>query len=465
MKRTVGAMFLAAAMGGCMSANHAPEVASKPTVRASGEYYVPQVPGISGPWGEPIPMAAPYTSTSARVTTWQAQRMMSQSVPLDWVQTDQNIMQASAQMPGMGMPPGGLMAPPGVPLSPPMMTPGGAIMPGPNMPMTNGPRGMGFPQGNIVAASGICPPPAAPPTMGAMGGPSCPPAASIGRTQIRFTGPDAMRIAWLSQGLDCRPGYSAPMVEAPGRYNFLQASIYRLKLSNIRGRPGLEVYPTLEVVPNNPKTAAFLAHSAVPLEFTAQDFQEVTEGKYLVKVIYLPDPQFQELAATGTDEIISTRLEPGADPILEAQRRGSILLVIRMGNVDQEAPNTPPLEGADPNACGQCIMPPGIMPPGMIPPGMMPAPAMPGAAMSNPAIPGNAMPARLANSVPATSKESAASQIRPASATQVLSDMMPRAPNAPTSAPPGPPLSGSANLPQAPPMPPSPMELSIQGAR
>ena len=170
----------------------------------------------------------------------------------------------------------------------------------------------------------------------------------VGRTQVRFTGPDGMRVAWLSQQQDGRLAYSATMVETPGRYNYQQASIYRLKLSNIKGRPGLEIYPTLEVVPCNPKTAAFLAHSAVPLEFTSEDFREVSEGKFLVKVIYLPDPQFQELAATGTDEIISTRLEPGADPILEAQRRGSILLVIRMGNVDQEAPNTPPLDGPGP---------------------------------------------------------------------------------------------------------------------
>ena len=77
------------------------------------------------------------------------------------------------------------------------------------------------------------------------------------------------------------------------------------------------------------------------------------------------DPQFQELAASGTDEIISTRLEPGADPIMEAQRRGSILLVIRMGNVDQEAPNTPPLDSVGQGNPMQCMMPPGMMPPGM----------------------------------------------------------------------------------------------------
>src|SRR5439155_25811532 len=213
------------------------------------------------------------------------------------------------------------------------------------------------------------------------GGPGGP-GFKIGRTQIRFARPSGMRVAWLTQGPDGKPMYSPPVVESPGRYNFLQASIYRLKLSNIEGRPGMEVYPTLEVVPSNPKTEAFLAHSAVPLEFTPEDFQEVADGKYLVKVIYLPDPQFQELAAAGIEEIVSTRLEPGADPLLEAQRRGSILLVIRMGNVDQEAPNTPPLESTNPPQNPMSMLPPGMMmPPGMMPPGMPPGIAGPGGPM------------------------------------------------------------------------------------
>ena len=107
----------------------------------------------------------------------------------------------------------------------------------------------------------------------------------------------------------------------------------------------------LASLPGNRKTEAFLAHSAVPVESTPEDFQQVAEGNYLVKVIYLPDPQFQEQAAT-TEEIVSTRLEPGADPIKEALRRGSILLVIRMGNIDQEAPNAPPLNSPPPAGAG-----------------------------------------------------------------------------------------------------------------
>src|SRR5205823_6266571 len=85
------------------------------------------------------------------------------------------------------------------------------------------------------------------------------------------------------------------------------------------------------------------------------------ERNYIVKVVYLPDPQFQDSAASGPDEIDSRRLEPGQDPIQEALRRGSILLVVRIGNIDQEVPNTPSMTAP----------PPGMrMPPLMGPPGM-----------------------------------------------------------------------------------------------
>jgi hypothetical protein len=233
-------------------------------------------------------------------------------------------------------------------------------------------------------------PPGMPPMLAAAG-PAAPPGALpsgapkrfvAGRTQVRFARPSGMKVSWFTMGADGKPSYSPTPIETPGRYNFPQASIYRLKLSGIEGRPGLEVYPTLEVVPANPKTEAFLAHSSVPVEFTNEDFQQISEGNYVVKVIYLPDPQFQELAGTGTDEIVSTRLEPGADPIKEALRRGSILLVIRMGNMDQEAPNTPPLDAPPPGGLqrpphGVPGMPPG-MPGGMMGPGMHgPGPMVP----------------------------------------------------------------------------------------
>ena len=509
MKRRVTAFMLAAAVSGCMSTSQNTAETTEPvTVRASGSDYIPyKVPGLTGPWGEPIPLAAPYTSTPPRSAS-HAKNMMSQSVPLNWVQTGgPGVIQAGAQMPGMGMPqggmpmmpPAGMIAPPGVPFKPPLMPPGGMMpggmqMPG-GMPMPGGmqmPGMSGGPKAGIMPASYV--PPGAVAAVGAITGPGGGSGNNaVGRTQVRFTGPDGMKVAWLTQGFDGKPTYSGAVVEAPGRYNFMQASIYRLKLSAIRGRPGLEVYPTLEVVPSNAKTAAFLAHSAVPIEFTSEDFQEIAEGKYLVKVIYLPDPQFQELAATGIDQIISTRLEPGADPILEAQRRGSILLVIRMGNVDQEAPNTPPLDCNSPTPAPTGVVPP-TMPSAMSPSPTMSIPGLPSNAVlvpspspspsaslptqvrpggpslqpqppaTLPAVPGNSTPLVVPSPGVLVAKSPIPPAVSPTGATQSIPDLLLPPPGMPDRLPELPPCASSV-VPPAPGLPPTTAELATQGAK
>jgi hypothetical protein len=90
----------------------------------------------------------------------------------------------------------------------------------------------------------------------------------------------------------------------------------------------------LEVAPVTPRTDAYLAHSPIPVQFTEEDFDQVLSGNFVTKVIYLPDPEFQELALAGVETLVSTRLDPGVDPIAEADRRGSILAILRMGNKD-----------------------------------------------------------------------------------------------------------------------------------
>ena len=154
-------------------------------------------------------------------------------------------------------------------------------------------------------------------------------------SQVAFVGPDGTSVAW-DVGM---PGMfdSAPMI-CPGRANFPQGAIYRMKLTSIPGRPGVELYPTMEVGPAMPRTEAFLAHNAIPVQFTEEDFDQVLSGNFVTKVIYLPDPEYQELALAGVETLVSTRLDPGVDPIVEADRRGAILAVVRLGNKDLEVP-------------------------------------------------------------------------------------------------------------------------------
>lgn len=172
-----------------------------------------------------------------------------------------------------------------------------------------------------------------------------PPVPQIQRSsQLAFVGPDGMSVAWDVTA----PGRfdSAPLI-VPGRFNFPQGAIYRLKLTNIPGRPGVELYPTLEIGPTMPRTEAYLAHNPIPIQFTEEDFDQVLSGNFVTKVIYLPDPEYQELAVAGVETLVSTRLDPGVDPIVEADRRGAIMAVIRIGNIDLQAPGGAGPEGVN----------------------------------------------------------------------------------------------------------------------
>lgn len=194
------------------------------------------------------------------------------------------------------------------------------------------------------------------------------------RTAVKFLGTG--KVTWYAHGSYVEPGLSLP-----AEYNFAQAAIYRLRVSGIPNRPGKVYYPTLEVMAATPKSITFLDHGTVPVSFTDEDLARVDAGNLVVKVIYLPDALYQDVTALGgAEEIISTQLEPGADPIVEANRRGTILAIIRLGNINLENPNSPAKDA-----------PPATMAPSAPPVGVPtttgPATMMPGALPSIKALP------------------------------------------------------------------------------
>lgn len=198
--------------------------------------------------------------------------------------------------------------------------------------------------------------------------------------QVRFM-PAGLRVFWTAS-----PGVFAPEpLICPASMEFPQGAIYRLKLTNIPGenREEVALYPTLEVGPATPRTEAFLAHNKIPVQFTLMDFDQVLAGNFVTKVIYLPDEEYQD-AVAAIEELVSTRLEPGQDPIIEADRRGTILAIVRMGNKDLELPGVgaanPVIQNASYNAATGGPVPPG-MAPGAVPGGM---PGVPGAVPGGP---------------------------------------------------------------------------------
>ncbi len=350
MKRTAATLALLAGFGGgCMSTG-GPNATKTEMPGGYGTVTRPMtVPGVQGPGGEPVAMTAARGVSPARekASGWTPSTAMAAigikpasakgtvngkvvqaHVPGVFNPEDSGVVQTSGWGHGhgyAGSAPGGIYPVPG--MGPPgAVAAVGAIVPGMRAPATNQ------------------------------------------RTSINFTGPPGMKITWQLPG----GGFNDPAtgLTAPQAYNFVQGQVYRLRLTQVLPNfPGRTFYPTLELSPVTPKTLTFLAHSSVPVTFTDEDFRQASDGNLVVKVIYLPDPAFQDFTTVaGAEEIVSTRLEPGADPVAEAQRRGTILAIIRLGNIDLENNVSPAMTAPPP---GLPAPPPGFAP---VPPGTAPVP-------------------------------------------------------------------------------------------
>jgi cytochrome c-type biogenesis protein CcmH/NrfG len=159
-------------------------------------------------------------------------------------------------------------------------------------------------------------------------------------TQIFFSGPAGAKLSWLDHpeatDTDGKQAKKPKALKIPGREDFARGKTYRLKLSEIPGRAGLNLYPSLELPPGNRETESFLAHNLVRLGFTQEDLEAVAAGKFLIKVVFLPklDSLAATEAATSAEEIVSPRADPGVDVIAEAQRQGPILAIIRLSDID-----------------------------------------------------------------------------------------------------------------------------------
>ena len=403
MKRTVAGAVLIAGLGsGCVSTKQDTGVAegAKPFGYSNGARVAP---GLRGPLNEPVHISGPAAVTAAG-------QMPGEKPTRAEFRGDPGKMGGVSQAAGfarvLGHKSGGVSVPGVGGCSTGDcggMAYGGAGY-GTGLPAT-GPTTNGFREA-IGHGAGILPVPAMGPwgAVAAIGanGPGSGMYGGLymnGRTSVRFVNPAGMKIGWQTA-----PGvFSDSGLEAPARYNFAQMQTYRLRLSSIPNLPGRNFYPTLEVYPATRETVTYLSHATVPLSFTPDDFEQAISGSLVTKVIYLPSERFQDLAAVaGAEEIVSTRLDPGVDPVAEANRRGTILCVIRFGNIDLQDPNTP---APDAPTNGMMGLPPGAVPTGPA----MPAPTMPSAMPGSSVVPGvpvtpsrSAMPSGVKPTTPGT---------------------------------------------------------------
>lgn len=183
------------------------------------------------------------------------------------------------------------------------------------------------------------------------------PPGAIGSVQLQRGGPlpgyfqpveiRAPRGAQISMAV--AGAFDAPQ-QTPLRIGLLIAPVYRLKVSNLPGREGEEVYPTIELIDRIYPPRGQERRFPVPIDLSEEDLQLALDGKYVTRVIYLEDPDRALPVAQRPDQQEWFDAGPGVNPVEEADRWGRPLAIVRMGVrvPDERGPDMSFLGGCPP---------------------------------------------------------------------------------------------------------------------
>jgi hypothetical protein len=157
---------------------------------------------------------------------------------------------------------------------------------------------------------------------------------TLSTVQIRFQAPEKAHLNIDRREDDNR---ITTRYELPVRQNFRAGGqAFRLSYDHIPGRVVQSDWPvpyrtsrsyswTLAIPEMTVQSRNYLSHNAVPVAVTDEDLNQIDAGNVVTKVFYLPS----DAVVAGVEVIVSTRLDPGIDPVEEAKRRGTIVAVMR----------------------------------------------------------------------------------------------------------------------------------------
>lgn len=126
-------------------------------------------------------------------------------------------------------------------------------------------------------------------------------------------------------------GYATADMRGP-MFGMSMGTVYRVKITNIPGHPGAEIFPSIEMLSRLHPPQGKELEFPVPIEFTQNDLELAIEGKMVTKVVYLEDPDtalpFQQIG----DQQRNIDISGYEDTLNTADRLGRPMALIRLGS-------------------------------------------------------------------------------------------------------------------------------------
>jgi len=125
-------------------------------------------------------------------------------------------------------------------------------------------------------------------------------------------------------------GNDALAIKSTDQFQVFVGHTYRLQVSGLTEYPGLELYPSIEVLDRLNPPAELKEQYPVPIEITTEEIEWVLQGRMITKVIYLEQPQLAD-ARDQAMLLPALTVPPSRNLMTEADLRGRPLIVVRLG--------------------------------------------------------------------------------------------------------------------------------------
>jgi uncharacterized repeat protein (TIGR01451 family) len=147
---------------------------------------------------------------------------------------------------------------------------------------------------------------------------------------VRFQGPPGVKVEVLGPAPE-----PVPIGDGAGLATFgLRVGVgYRLRVTNIPGREGAELFPVIELVGHlhRPPTID-PGKYPIRVQLAEVDFEDVlVRGRLVTQVVYLEDPEQALPLHLPKDEIPVVSLNPAEEPLKVAAALGRVMAIVRIG--------------------------------------------------------------------------------------------------------------------------------------
>jgi hypothetical protein len=107
--------------------------------------------------------------------------------------------------------------------------------------------------------------------------------------------------------------------------------VYRIRIAGMPEYPGVELYPSVELLDRLHPPPGRELQFPIPLEFTEHEIEAALDGHLVTKVLFLEQPQF---APPREQEfpIPTPELESSVNILAEADRVGRPMAIVRLGS-------------------------------------------------------------------------------------------------------------------------------------